>query len=172
MPSEGFPFTESATGFGLISPRFSTLPKSNPGNSNERPNANHSSSCVTSDARGHLRNSIFLMITQTELDLGVKPLIKTFAGDSIQERFELFHKLNPWVLTALERLACAEMQSGFRTSVDYLVHQLRWHYRRTIADPKSDFRISNDYTSRYARLLLEKNPSLRHIITTKALKSA
>ena len=114
------------------------------------------------------------MITQGELDLGIKPLVKvpTREKATIQERFEQFHRLNPWVLNSLEKLACAEMANGYRTSVDYLVHQLRWHYRRTIADPKSDFRISNDYTSRYARMLLDRNPSLGNIIQTKELKTA
>jgi hypothetical protein len=93
-------------------------------------------------------------------------------GATIQERFEAFHKRNKWVLDALEQLAIRELQEGFKTSIDYLVHQLRWHYRRSTHRPAGDFKISNDYTSRYARLLLEKNPSLGAIITTKELKTA
>ena len=116
------------------------------------------------------------MRDQFTLDLGIRPLVKIETEHStdaptIQERFTRFHRCNPWVLAALEKMAIAEMQSGFRTSVDYLVHNLRWHYRRTTRDPNSDFKISNDYTSRYARLLLEKNPSLHRVIKTKTLTS-
>lgn len=113
-------------------------------------------------------------MSQLDLNLGIRPLVKAGnrQGETIQERFERFHKLNPWVLSALEKMAVSEQRGGFKTSVDYLVHNLRWHYRRQTSDPNSDFKISNDYTSRYARLLLERNPTLRHIIKTKVLTAA
>ena len=93
---------------------------------------------------------------------------------SIQERFEIFNAANPWVIDALLDLALKELEGGFKTSVDYLCHALRWHYRWSNKAPKDgqpQFKLSNNFTSRYARLLLEREPALAGVLTLKKIKT-
>ncbi|MFE2578849.1 hypothetical protein [Streptomyces sp. NPDC059378] len=50
-------------------------------------------------------------------------------GQSIQQRFEAFHILNPWVLRHLEALATDCLAKGFRrVGIGMLFELLRWRY--------------------------------------------
>lgn len=80
---------------------------------------------------------------------------------SIQDRFEAFNRANPWVFTALHRLALDLVNRGQRKlGIGMLVEVVRWQYALSTADPSSPFKINNDYRSRFARLLIERDPRL------------
>lgn len=90
---------------------------------------------------------------------------------SIQERFEAFHAANPHIYRHLEQMALGLRQIGVkRSGIKLLVERLRWDYmiQTQGAEP---FKISNDFTSRYARLLMERNPALEGFFVTKELRS-
>jgi hypothetical protein len=98
-------------------------------------------------------------------------------GATIQQRFEAFHAANPWVYSHLVRLAnqfCDAQRSRGRApkmGIALLVERLRWDYTvYTVTD--DPFKICNDYRSRYARLIMEQEPSLRGVFVTRNLKTA
>lgn len=86
----------------------------------------------------------------------------------IDARFQEFHAEHPEVLVDLERLAQAALAKGCkRLGVKCLWEVLR--YERGLAgNPLS---MPNELTSRFARVLIERNPRLQAVIETRTLKS-
>lgn len=92
-------------------------------------------------------------------------------GQSIQERFESFHELNPWVYRALVRITEDWLARGrTRIGMKMLTEVLRWQYGRATAG--DDFKINNNYTSRYVRLLIAEHPEYAHAFETRELRAA
>jgi hypothetical protein len=106
-------------------------------------------------------------------DLDLQPLVVPEHHDAatIGERFEAFHAANPWVLTPYERLTADLVRRGRdRIGIGILTEVLRWEYgRQTTGD---DFRINNNFRSRYARLLLERHPEWVGVFQTRLLRAA
>jgi hypothetical protein len=89
---------------------------------------------------------------------------------TIQERFEEFHRLNPHVYETLKAM-CYDLKSlGIRRwSINGMFEVLRWqHAIHTQGDP--DFRLNNNHRSRYARMLVQE-PGLAGFFETRELKS-
>ena len=108
---------------------------------------------------------------QLELLPVVKP--ERVEGESIQERFERFHAANPAVYRNLRRLAFAAKGRGFRRiGIEMLYAVLRWEYAglRT-TDATSEFKLNDHYTSRYARLLMEREAELEGLFETRRLRT-
>lgn len=105
--------------------------------------------------------------------LDIEPLItpEHVAGQTIQERFEEFHRLNPWVLNALEEMTAGYVAAGRkRIGMKMLVEVLRWrHDTSTTGDP---FRLNNIYTSRYVRRLVKAHPEWEPLFACRELKAA
>lgn len=90
---------------------------------------------------------------------------------SIQARFEAFHALHPWVLEALERLTSECLRRGFtRVGIGMLFEVLRWEYGR-VTSGDEEFRLNNDYRSRYARLLIARHPEWAAVFELRALRA-
>lgn len=91
---------------------------------------------------------------------------------SIEARFAAFHDANPWVYKALRRLALDMVSKGHRrVGIKMLVEVVRWQYARaTLSD--DGLKINNDFTSRYARLLADREPELAEAFETRRLRSA
>lgn len=91
---------------------------------------------------------------------------------TIAERFAEFDRLNGWVYAALESLVADWLAHGHkRVGVKALLEIVRWQYgRRTSGD--QGFRVNNDFTSRYARLLIERHPEWADAIETRQLRAA
>jgi hypothetical protein len=108
-----------------------------------------------------------------QMTLDLQPIVtpKHVAGATHQERFEAFHALNPWVLTVLEKLTRDYLAAGrSRVGIGMLFEVLRWQYgRHTTGD---EFRLNNNYRSRYARALIDKHPEWDAVFETRALLSA
>lgn len=91
---------------------------------------------------------------------------------SIAEAFMEFHRANPWVYDALVELARDLVRRGRRRiGIGMLFEVLRWHYQRATDDPSSDFRLNNNYRSRYARLIMATEPDLSRAFHTRRLRS-
>ncbi|MEU4095513.1 hypothetical protein [Streptomyces sp. NPDC026673] len=91
-------------------------------------------------------------------------------GQSIQERFEAFNDLNPWVLQQLEALAGDCVAKGFRrVGIGMLFELLRWRYGE--ATRGDVFRLNNNFRSRYVRLLIERRPEWAALFETRTLRA-
>lgn len=91
----------------------------------------------------------------------------TGVRDHIQLAFERFHFDNPHVYRKLKQFAL-EVRSTGRTkySIDGLFERLRWFYEIETqgGDP---FKLNNNYRSRYARLLMANEPTLKGFFETR-----
>ena len=90
---------------------------------------------------------------------------------SIQIRFEAFHALNPWVLRELERRTAECVNGGWkRIGIGMLFELLRFRYGQ--ATRGDEFRLNNNWRSRYVRLLLERHPEWEPLFEVRALRAA
>jgi hypothetical protein len=90
---------------------------------------------------------------------------------TLQQRFEAFHLANPWVLAELERMT-AELAAAGRTriGVKMLFEVIRWQHDRSTSG--SEFKLNNNYTARYVRLMLGRHPEWAHMFELRELKAA
>ncbi|MDX3224581.1 MULTISPECIES: hypothetical protein [unclassified Streptomyces] len=89
---------------------------------------------------------------------------------TIQAQFEAFHQLNPWVLRALESLTADYLKRGAtRVGIGMLFEVLRWRY--ATATEGDEFRLNNNFRSRYARLLIERHPEWAPAFKVRALRA-
>jgi len=88
---------------------------------------------------------------------------------TIQERFESFNRANPHVYKALKTLALQMLGNGVKAyGIKGLFEILRWQFSlQTSGEP---FRLSNDFTSRYARLLMSQEPELAGFFELRELR--
>lgn len=92
-------------------------------------------------------------------------------GQSIQQRLEASHGLNPWVLRHLEALTASRIAKGFkRVGIGMLFELLRWRCGQ--ATRGDAFRLNNNFRSRYVRLLIERRPKSAPLFETRALRAA
>lgn len=97
---------------------------------------------------------------------------KQQAGETIQQRFEAFHLLNPWVMDALVRLTRDLVARGrSKVGIGMLFEVLRWQYQRATTDVASDFKLNNNYRSRYARAIVAAHPEWDGVFETRELKA-
>ncbi|MFE9770633.1 hypothetical protein ACFYOV_02905 [Streptomyces sp. NPDC005931] len=89
---------------------------------------------------------------------------------TIQQRFEAFHALNPWVLRALTRMTADCAEKGFaRIGIGMLFELLRYQYGA--ATRGDEFALNNSYRSRYVRLLLTEHPEWTPLFEVRALRA-
>lgn len=94
-------------------------------------------------------------------------------GDrSWQAQFETFHRLNPQVYAGLVRLARLAVAKGHtRIGIDLLAATLVWESMMSTSDPNSVFKLNRNYTSRYARMIMENEPDLEGLFQLRVLRS-
>lgn len=89
---------------------------------------------------------------------------------SIQARFQRFHEKNPDVYVELVRLARRLRSQGItRYGIVGLYEVLR--YDNSLRTSGKPFKLTNDFRSRYARLIMDKNEDLANFFTTRELTS-
>lgn len=97
---------------------------------------------------------------------------RTFDRDeqSIDARFREYDRAHPEVFRKFRELADGLRAAGWsRYSADALMHRIRWHYHVERQD--REWKINNDFSSRYARLLMDVDPSFVGFFETRVLKS-
>lgn len=101
---------------------------------------------------------------QEEFDFGPR-------DRSIQERFEDFHAANPRIYDLLVRFARDAKRAGRRQyGIAAIFERVRWHiYIETQRD--DDFKLNNDYRSRYARMIMDREPDLAEFFELRELKT-
>lgn len=94
-----------------------------------------------------------------------------YRDNPIQARFERFHADNPAVYAELVKLARrAKARGQTRLGIEMLFAIVRWRRMMATVDP-SGFKLNDHYTSRYARLIMEREPDLDGLFQTRTLKS-
>ena len=107
----------------------------------------------------------------TQLDLTFTPLVKpTAKPGSIQDKFLSFHEANPHVYKNLVSMARKLKSKGIKKiGIGMLFESLRWHYLLETDDPESDYKLNNNYRSRYARLIMSTEDDLFGIFNLRNL---
>jgi hypothetical protein len=96
----------------------------------------------------------------------------TDRASTIQDRFERFHLANPHVYEGLVRLARQLKARGHgKTGIDLLFCVLRWEEMMTTSG-ESGYRLNDHMRSRYARLIMEREPDLDGFFDVRQLKAA
>jgi hypothetical protein len=91
--------------------------------------------------------------------------------DKIQREFEAFHLANPHVYRTLARLARQYSDRvGTTPGIGMLWEAMRWTV--TMETRTVDFKLNNNYRSRYARLLMEQEADLADAFETRRLRAA
>lgn len=95
-----------------------------------------------------------------ELNLQFPPLRDPEdAGESIEEQFQAFHEANPHIYRLLRALALDYKRSGrSRCGIKMLYEVLR--YRSGVYTTGEPYKLNNNFTSLYARLLMDREPEL------------
>lgn len=89
---------------------------------------------------------------------------------TIQQRFDIWIEANPWVLSTAERLVDDWLAAGHsRVGIKQVWEVIRWSYGTTTGDT---FKANNDFTSRVARLLLDRHPEWADAIEIRTLRAA
>ena len=92
-----------------------------------------------------------------------------YAG-GIEAAFWNFHTNHPEVYAGLVRLAYQAVGAGReRLGIKMLFEVLRWEWViQGLPDDAEEFKLNNNYTSRYARLIMEE-PGLEDVFETRRL---
>lgn len=91
--------------------------------------------------------------------------------DTIEARFKLFHADNPHIYELLELHIEAKIANGAkRIGISQLVEEMR--YDPDIKTRGIDFKVNNDFRSRYSRLLIQRHPEWARVLGTRELRSA
>lgn len=97
--------------------------------------------------------------------------------DSIQREFLDFHGQNPHVYKFLVHYtsqAVREMKkrgiADPQYSISAVIERVRWHVNFEVKG-YPDFKINNDYRSRYARMIMKTVPKLRGVFTLRKIGS-
>jgi hypothetical protein len=98
------------------------------------------------------------------------PVAAAEPDDSLDARFAEFHDDNPSVYEELRCMALAAVRAGRkRLGIGQLWEVLRWN--RSMQTTEDAPSLNNDYRSRYARLLMHREPTLRGVFETRSLAS-
>lgn len=101
----------------------------------------------------------------------VEPFVAPPRDGTIQQRFEAFHEANPWIYRALVALARDWIERGHsRAGIKSFIEVVRWQYgRQSSGEP---WKLNNNFTSRYARLIAAQEPDLADLFETRELRAA
>jgi hypothetical protein len=90
---------------------------------------------------------------------------------TLDEKFFEYHHKNPHIYYLFEKFAREIKRSGqARYSMRTIMHRVRWHIDvDTIGE--NQFKMNNDYSSRFARLLVRLNPEFAGFFRMRKLKT-
>ena len=93
--------------------------------------------------------------------------------DTLQAQFVRYHARHPEVYRLFCDLAEQMRATGRRRySARTILHVIRWH-RALESDPREDegFKINNNYSSRYARMLITERPEFEGFFSLRELRT-
>lgn len=90
----------------------------------------------------------------------------------LEAQFNDYHAANPHVYAALAREGRVLLARGHRKlGIKMLYERLRWQVYMETTDDQYDFKLPNNYTAYYARLLMEQEPDFAGVFTLAELRS-
>jgi len=95
------------------------------------------------------------------------------APRSIQQQFEEFHARHPDVYRTLCRLARRAKGAGrSKIGMRMLFEVIRWEWIIAgLPDEAEEFKLNNNYISRYARRIMAQEPDLEGFFPIRALRA-
>lgn len=91
---------------------------------------------------------------------------------TIQAAFATFHVKHPEVYTELVRFTrIALLGRAAPIGIALIWERMRWHFL-VDSDATEEFKLNNNYRSRYARLIMQQEPGLGNAFETRILRSA
>ncbi len=92
-------------------------------------------------------------------------------AESLDERFNKFHRANPMVFDLFLRFTLKAKDRGYKHfSAKAVFERIRWHMHIDTVDADG-FKLNNNYTSRYVRLLEQLFPEHRDFYNKRELRS-
>lgn len=90
--------------------------------------------------------------------------------ENLDQKFYEFHRQNPIVYVYFKKFAVEAMQAGLtKYGAKAIFERIRWQIR--IEMKGADFKINNNYVSRYVRKLICECPEFIRFFETRVLKS-
>jgi hypothetical protein len=90
---------------------------------------------------------------------------------TIEERFQQFHQNNPVVYELLCKFAREAKDRGVKKwGIKAIFEVVRWHVKVKLQH-EGDFKLNNDFTALYARLIMANEPDLADFFDTRERKS-
>lgn len=88
--------------------------------------------------------------------------------ETIHEKFQRFHKENPHVYKQLEQMSWQLLNRGqTKVGIGMLFEVMRWRsIMRTTGD---EYKLNNNYRSRYVRMLIDNNPEFETLFEIRKL---
>jgi hypothetical protein len=101
------------------------------------------------------------------------PVQIDFLAPSLGDRFRTFHEAHPQVYRLLVKFARKWKLAGHKKcGIKMLWERVRWEIGiEGLPDSDEDFKLNNNYHSRYARLIMRQESDLRDFFETRELRS-
>ena len=94
-------------------------------------------------------------------------------NESIQQRFERFDQAHPEIYDEFRLIAQDLFQRGRRHyGSKAILEVIRYHRALQIQDEQEEFKINNNYSSRYARKLISEDERFAAFFELRELRSA
>jgi hypothetical protein len=101
----------------------------------------------------------------------VKQAMIARRAETIAARFTEFHQANPLVYELLVRFSRELLDRGYHhCGISLIWERMRWEMVLRTADPDG-FKLNNDWRSRYARLIMEREPDLDGFFRIRELRA-
>ncbi len=85
------------------------------------------------------------------------------------EKFQAYHESNPQVFEAFVRYTSQLVMAGrTRAGAKAIMERIRWD---SIIGGDDEFKVNNNYTARFVRLLIKQRPHLAYLFSTRSLKA-
>lgn len=92
---------------------------------------------------------------------------------TIQERFEAFHRLHPEVYVEFKRIAGDLSARGCQHyGAKAIMEVIRFHRAMNGRDDIEEFKINNNFSSRYARMLMDEDGRFATFFEIRELRAA
>ena len=101
-------------------------------------------------------------------------LFRLACSTGTDNQFWRFHYTNPHVYELFKKYAYEVMRSGHRHyGTNAIINRMRWHMDIETLDSNGNdnFKINNNYASRYSRLLALNEPMFRGFFRNRKLKT-
>lgn len=95
------------------------------------------------------------------------------APETIEARFQAFHREHPEVYRQLRKMALSLVHRGYsHIGIGMLWETLRYHSMLGSTAAEDPFRLNDHMRSRYARLLMDQEAELADVFETRRLRTA